>query len=176
MRSQSAVSNGYHLQLMNGVLFVILFASAAYQLSQWHYISLLGISPLIVGIILGFLLAKAYCSVLGATLAPESEHPSLVSGACFVLIWLGVPIALGLVGELMSTVLDKLCILGTLNKVCGALIGFLKYAFVLGALVWVLSSVGFISEATMQRSCFCAPLREIPVDVYKILASDDEAS
>ena len=121
----------------------------------------------IVGIILGFLLAKAFCSVLGATLAPESEHPSLVSGACFVLIWLGVPIALGLVGELMSTVLDK---------VCGALIGFLKYAFVLGALVWVLSSVGFISEATMQRSRFCAPLREIPVDVYKILASDDEAS
>ena len=49
----------------------------------------------IVGIILGFLLAKAFCSVLGATLAPESEHPSLVSGACFVLIWLGVPIALG---------------------------------------------------------------------------------
>ena len=112
----------------------------------------------IVGIILGFLLAKAFCSVLGATLAPESEHPSLVSGACFVLIWLGVPIALGLVGELMSTVLDKLCILGALNKVC------------------VLSSVGIISEATMQRSRFCAPLREIPVDVYKILASDDEAS
>ena len=53
MRSQTAVSNGYHLQLMNGVLFVILFASAAYQLSQWHYISLLGISPLIVGIVLG---------------------------------------------------------------------------------------------------------------------------
>lgn len=130
----------------------------------------------IVGIILGFLLAKAFCSVLGATLAPESEHPSLVSGACFVLIWLGVPIALGLVGELMSTVLDKLCILGMLNKVCGALIGFLKYAFVLGALVWVLSSVGIVSEATMQRSRFCAPLREIPVDVYKILASDDEAS
>ena len=50
---EKAISNGYHLQLMNGVLFVILFASAAYQLSQWHYISLLGISPLIVGIVLG---------------------------------------------------------------------------------------------------------------------------
>ena len=41
MQSEKAIGNGYHLQLMNGVLFVILFASAAYQLSQWHYISLL---------------------------------------------------------------------------------------------------------------------------------------
>ncbi len=53
MQSEKAISNGQHLQLMNGVLFVVLFASAAYQLSQWHYISLLGISPLIVGIVLG---------------------------------------------------------------------------------------------------------------------------
>ena len=55
MQSEKAIGNGYHLQLMNGVLFVILFASAAYQLSQWHYISLLGISPLIVGIVLGMI-------------------------------------------------------------------------------------------------------------------------
>ena len=41
MQSEKGIGNGYHLQLMNGVLFVILFASAAYQLSQWHYISLL---------------------------------------------------------------------------------------------------------------------------------------
>ena len=34
MQSEKAIGNGYHLQLMNGVLFVILFASAAYQLSQ----------------------------------------------------------------------------------------------------------------------------------------------
>ncbi|MFQ8887194.1 MAG: hypothetical protein ACLR7Z_01400 [Bilophila wadsworthia] len=34
MQSEKAIGNGYHLQLMNGVLFVILFASAAYQLSS----------------------------------------------------------------------------------------------------------------------------------------------
>lgn len=53
MPADRAISNGYHLQLMNGIVFVVLFASAAYQLSQWHYISLLGISPLIVGIVMG---------------------------------------------------------------------------------------------------------------------------
>lgn len=128
------------------------------------------------GIVIGFLLAKAFCSVLGTSLAPESEHPTLVSGVCFVLIWLGVPIALGLVGELFSTVLDKLCILGIANKIGGALVGFFKYGFVLGALVWVLSAVGIVSQDTMRQSRLCSPLREIPVAVYRILASDGEAT
>ncbi len=42
-----------HIQLINGVFFVGLFAGAAYQFSQWHYVAMLGISPLIVGIVLG---------------------------------------------------------------------------------------------------------------------------
>ncbi len=41
------------IQLINGIFFVGLFAGAAYQFSQWHYIAMLGISPLIVGIVLG---------------------------------------------------------------------------------------------------------------------------
>ncbi len=44
-----------HIQLINGVFFVGLFAGAAYQFSQWHYIAVLGISPLIVGIVMGML-------------------------------------------------------------------------------------------------------------------------
>ena len=48
-----ALCTDRHLQVMNGVVFVSLFASAAVQLSQWHQIAILGISPLIVGIVLG---------------------------------------------------------------------------------------------------------------------------
>lgn len=128
------------------------------------------------GIVLGFLLAKAFCSVLGASLAPESWHPTLARGVCFVLIWLVVPIALGLVGELFSTMFDKVRILGMANKIGGALIGFLKYGFVLGALVWALSAVGIVGDTTMRQSRLCPSLREIPVTVYKILASDDKAT
>lgn len=45
--------NDQQLQLLNGLFFVVLFAGAAYQVSTWHYIAVLGISPLIVGIVLG---------------------------------------------------------------------------------------------------------------------------
>ena len=43
---------------INGILFVTLFALAAIQISQWPWIHQLGISPLIVGILLGILYAN----------------------------------------------------------------------------------------------------------------------
>ncbi len=60
-KNMSLVSNARglitdrHIQLINGIFFVGLFAGAAYQFSQWHYIAMLGISPLIVGIVMGML-------------------------------------------------------------------------------------------------------------------------
>jgi uncharacterized integral membrane protein (TIGR00698 family) len=42
----------------NGILFVTLFALAATQISQWPWIHQLGISPLIIGIVLGIFYAN----------------------------------------------------------------------------------------------------------------------
>jgi len=42
----------------NGILFVTLFALAATQISQWQWIQPLGISPLIIGIVLGIFYAN----------------------------------------------------------------------------------------------------------------------
>ncbi|EFL49441.1 Uncharacterized protein family UPF0324 [Solidesulfovibrio fructosivorans JJ]] len=53
MQSTSAVFNEKTVHLLNGLLFVALFASTAWQLSQWGYVASLGLSPLIVGIALG---------------------------------------------------------------------------------------------------------------------------
>ncbi len=42
----------------NGILFVTLFALAAMQISQWSWLQQMGISPLIIGILLGILYAN----------------------------------------------------------------------------------------------------------------------
>jgi len=42
----------------NGILFVTLFALAATQISQWQWVHQLGISPLIIGIVLGIFYAN----------------------------------------------------------------------------------------------------------------------
>ena len=43
---------------INGILFVALFALAATQISQWQWVDQLGISPLIIGIVLGVFYAN----------------------------------------------------------------------------------------------------------------------
>ena len=47
------IKETYNRQTLNGIVLVALFASAAFQISQIDLLSSLGISPLIVGIVLG---------------------------------------------------------------------------------------------------------------------------
>lgn len=53
MITKAFQSNADILKIMNGVLFVALFASAASQISRWTFFAALGVSPLIIGIVLG---------------------------------------------------------------------------------------------------------------------------
>jgi len=48
-------SRTHRADSINGILFVALFALAAVQISQWRWLMQLGISPLIIGIMLGIL-------------------------------------------------------------------------------------------------------------------------
>lgn len=61
------------IKIINGVLFVALFASAASQISAWPAIRTLSISPLIIGIVLGIL----YGSTLRHHL-PEQWVPGIL--------------------------------------------------------------------------------------------------
>jgi len=51
-------SRNHRADSINGILFVTLFALAAMQISQWPWLHQLGISPLIIGILLGILYAN----------------------------------------------------------------------------------------------------------------------
>ena len=59
----------------------------------------------------------------------------------FLLIWIGVPLVLGVAAWLITKMLDKIVIVGTLNKLLGAAVGFLKYALLLGCLIMVIDYV-----------------------------------
>lgn len=53
MISIQSLKSSSNIQLYSGIFFVVLFASAAWQVSQMSLFMTLGISPLIVGILLG---------------------------------------------------------------------------------------------------------------------------
>jgi len=58
MWRKTVFSKGKRADTANGILFVTLFALAATQISQWPWIHQLGISPLIIGIVLGICYAN----------------------------------------------------------------------------------------------------------------------
>lgn len=59
----------------------------------------------------------------------------------FLLIWLGVPLVLGVAAWLVTKLLDKLLVIGTMNRLLGAVAGFLKFAFLLGCIILAIDKV-----------------------------------
>lgn len=107
----------------------------------------------IVGIVAGLVLARMYSGALGGSLAPHlGDNMAVASGIAFVFIWVVVPLILNLGGELVSTILDKIIIVGTANKVLGALFSLLKYAFLLGALLWALVACKLLPAELVEGS------------------------
>ena len=59
----------------------------------------------------------------------------------FLLIWIGVPLVLGIAAWLVTKVIDKIFVIGTVNRLMGAIAGLVKYAFLLGCLIMVIDYV-----------------------------------
>lgn len=124
----------------------------------------------LVAFIAGLAVAKLFYDMLGDVLAPHLDnHATLADVLAFVLIWIAVPTVLGILGEMVTTVLDKLFVLGTINSLLGALLGLLKFQFIIGAVLWVLCTTNIIDTSTMKQSALCGPLKAIPEALYTLL-------
>ena len=122
------------------------------------------------GLVAGLLIAKLCYAMVGDALAPHlGNQTTLAQILAFILIWIAVPAILGLLGELVTTVLDKLFVLGTVNSILGALLGLIKFQLIIGSLIWVLGATKIIGEATIQQSVLCKPLKAMPEALYTAL-------
>ena len=125
------------------------------------------------GLIAGLLIAKLCYAMVGDAIAPHIDnHTTLAHVLAFILIWIAVPVILGVLGEILTTVLDKLFVLGTVNSILGALLGVIKFQFIIGALIWVLCATKIIGENTMQQSILCAPLKAVPEALYTAMTEN----
>lgn len=125
------------------------------------------------GLIAGLLIAKLCYAMVGDAIAPHiDDHTTLAHVLAFILIWIAVPVILGVLGEILTTVLDKLFVLGTVNSILGALLGLIKFQLIIGALIWVLCATKIIGENTMQQSVLCAPLKAVPEALYTAMTEN----
>ena len=157
------------MQTIDWILVVLLLLGA---IRGWHT----GLIKQVVslgGLIAGLLIAKLCYAMVGDAIAPHIDnHTTLAHVLAFILIWIAVPVILGVLGEILTTVLDKLFVLGTVNSILGALLGLIKFQLIIGALIWVLCATKIIGENTMQQSVLCAPLKAVPEALYTAMTEN----
>ena len=120
--------------------------------------------------VLGFVVACLYYQRLGDWLTGVLSSATLSQAVAFVLLWAVVPIVANLVSGLVTKALNLVPVLGLLNRLLGGLLGMVKYGLVLGALIMLFSSVGFLKEETMQASRLARPLMAVPEYIYNTLS------
>ena len=124
--------------------------------------------------LLGLVVACRYYDPLSDVLSTMVSAPALCKVVAFILLWVAIPILAKLVGASVTSLLDKLWSLGLVNRAIGGLLGLLKYALVLGSVIWLFSVVGVLSKEAMQKSRLAGPLKTVPELVYKMIADARE--
>ena len=144
---------------MNGfdILFILVLGLGAWK--GWSNGLLKEVLGLI-GVFVGFYVAYLLYEQVGCQLAPRiGTSPSVASIIAFALIWMGVPIILGLLGSLLTKVLEWIGLEG-LNSLGGLLVGIVKYWLILGAFANVLAITHLVGEETQQNSILFEPLKK----------------
>lgn len=101
--------------------------------------------------------------------ASEAFWPKAIS---FILIFVVVAIILHLLGNLIQKIM-KITLMSGINHVFGALLGFVKAAFLLGILAYFINSanelIGFIPAEKLAESKFFSPLFEFAKTLFPLL-------
>jgi len=117
----------------------------------------------------GLVLAQNYYCQLGAVFSDVLDHPIVCKVVAFISIWIIAPLLLKLCASAITSVLDKTLVVGTLNRLAGAILGFLGYAIILGTVIWLFATTTVLSKETLNESALCNPLKALPEAIYTVI-------
>lgn len=128
------------------------------------------------GVLAGLIVARMLYAVLGDYLAPHLGTPQTVAYVlAFILIWVGVPMALS-VGAFLLTKTAETLSLGGLNRLGGAVIGVLKYCIVLSCLLHVFTVFHWIDEEKAESSVLVRPVSRTGAFLFRCMKATWEVA
>lgn len=140
---------------LDAVILVLLVLGAVRGWQKGLVVSLFTLCGCLVGLVLAYMLNAR----LGVYLAPHiGAGVGIARALSFFLIWVAVPIGMGLVGRMFVGILNILC-LGLIDKLGGAVLGVLKYSVGVACVVVFCSFVG-IAKESLSRSVVCTFMEE----------------
>lgn len=159
---------------MNGFDIVFLLVLVAGAWKGWSNGLLKEVLGLI-GVFVGLYVARLLYEQVGTQLAPHIGCSPTIGGIiAFVLIWMGVPILMSILGSLLTKLLDLLGI-GSVNRLGGVLVSIVKYGLLLGALCNVLAITNLVTEEAQQTSILFGPLKQVTSLAFNIAKSTVES-
>ncbi len=155
---------------MNGfdILFLLVLAAGAWK--GWSNGLLKEVLGLI-GVFVGLYVAHLLYEQVGYQLAPHIGcSPTIANVIAFALIWIGVPIILGLAGSLLTKILEWAG-LDSINNLGGAILSVVKYGLILGAVCNVLAITRLVTEESQQNSILFEPLKRSTSIAFELAKS-----
>ncbi len=139
---------------IDGLILFILVVSAGLGLAHGFAREVLGLAGLVVGVILGALLAPG----LGGSLFGWLPGPLGLAGA-FLTVFLGCLLIAALIGRLMTAILNAAS-LSLPNRILGGLFGLARAAMFLMALMVALDFMGIDAGKWLEGSRIGQPAWE----------------
>jgi membrane protein required for colicin V production len=118
----------------------------------------------ILGLIVGFTVAKhLYAYIAEKYISSIANSLTIAQIVVFIGIWLIVPIVFSLAGALLTKIINA-ALLGCFNRALGAVLGVVKYTFLIGVMIHILdqfdSGNHIIPQNKKDTSTFYYPLKE----------------
>lgn len=125
------------------------------------------------GFLVGLFIAASCYSSFGKYLAVNgTEGNMMTSIVAFFILWVVVPIALGLAANLLTKVLNRLH-LGALNRAAGSLVSLVKFTVLISCILSVMDSIGILNEKRTAESSFYLPIKGVVSSVIDAVIDDE---
>lgn len=126
-----------------------------------------------IGFLVGLFVAATCYSTFGEYLAVNGSKGNMITSiAAFFILWIIVPIALGLAANVLTKVLSALR-LGGLNSIAGAGVSLVKFTILLSCVLSAMSALHILNEERTKESMLFSPVKGILSSVVNWAINDD---
>jgi membrane protein required for colicin V production len=138
------------------VLIILLLLGAWSGYRKGFVMALFSLAAFILGIIGAFRLMGNGVAWLATKIDAD---PKLLPYLSFIILFILIVIAVRLLGSLLQASISK-TLLGEADQILGAVLGILRYAFMISVLIWIFTSLHIHLPEDWRKNSFLLPTIE----------------
>ena len=155
------LKNYFHnLDTIDIIILIPLIFGAYLGFKKGFIMTIFKLLAVIIGLVLGFKLVYVGAQFLAPHIGDANGFLPIIS---FILILICVIVLVNFIGKIIQTTL-KAILLGGIDKVAGAALNFIRWAFLLGTIFWLMErgGINLISSHTENSLIYHVLIKTAP--------------